>query len=888
MAFQLSPGVNFSEIDLTNATSGVATTEGALAGVFRWGPINERTLITSENQLVDVFGAPSSRYTDVTQTQLWSNAETFYTAANFLGYSDALYVTRVVETQEAGEIAVIAENSDSTIQAKYFGELGNSIEVSFCKGTAAGLEGFNGKQYSDGSAGIVPTIGGTSAKLTGLETHTDALDIDAGDKIEIIDSATDEVIQTMTVSADVTVGAESTASQSIVALPLQTIATIDELDNTDAGVFINASGAGLVDNGGLKRFFSIAHTAVDTTNNDITFPAPAGESHGFEPGDEISFATSGTAPSLTAGGTLSFSTYFVLEGSAVNKMRLSLTEGGDAIEFSAQGSGNFVFTEVADADETALNEIKRSSIIILGQDLDIFPGAPVEFTGASAALPTGIVSGQTYYAIPVDSESNDLGEVLPFVDADSDGIADAGVTTNAIKLAATYEDATSHTTAVPKAIYLTAGATAATTAQIDINDPTQATVNFTSKYTGIKTTGLEFKKYWGGTDLFDSAPSSASRIHVAVKDKDGAISGTPGTVLETYANASLTAGTKAEDGTSNFLPEILEAASKWIKLTNGNATSIRDDNAKDYDNGEQFGGGDDGRPEDTISLGDVAAGYDLYKDASDVDVSFILQGKPRGGTTLSNYIIDNIADVRRDCVAFVSPEKGDNTAQKIVNFASTLTASTYAVVDSGYKYQYDKFSDVYRWIPLNGDIAGLCARTDDLRDPWFSPAGYSRGNVKNVVKLNFNPNKSQRDLLYKNGINPVITQPGQGTVLFGDKTYAPTTSAFDRINVRRLFIVLEKTISRAAKSSLFEFNDEFTRAQFVNLVEPFLRDVQGRRGIYDFKVICDESNNTGQVIDTNSFVGDIYIKPARSINFIQLNFVAVRSGVEFSEVVGAA
>ena len=197
-------------------------------------------------------------------------------------------------------------------------------------------------------------------------------------------------------------------------------------------------------------------------------------------------------------------------------------------------------------------------------------------------------------------------------------------------------------------------------------------------------------------------------------------------------------------------------------------------------------------------------------------------------------------------------------------------------------------NDVYRWVPLNGDIAGLCARTDDLRDPWFSPAGYNRGSVKNVVKLLVNPNKAERDLLYRSKVNPVITQPGQGTVLFGDKTFAAIDSAFDRINVRRLFIVLEKTIGQAAKSTLFEFNDEFTRATFVNLVEPFLRDVQGRRGIYDFKVVCDTSNNTGQVIDTNQFVGDIYIKPARSINFIQLNFVAVRSGVEFSEIVGAA
>jgi phage tail sheath protein FI len=208
------------------------------------------------------------------------------------------------------------------------------------------------------------------------------------------------------------------------------------------------------------------------------------------------------------------------------------------------------------------------------------------------------------------------------------------------------------------------------------------------------------------------------------------------------------------------------------------------------------------------------------------------------------------------------------------------------MMDSGYKYQYDKYNDIYRWIPLNGDVAGLVVRTDDVRDPWFSPGGFNRGQIKNVVKLGYNPRKAFRDVLYKAGVNPVVAFPGQGTVLFGDKTLLAKPSAFDRINVRRLFIVLEKAIATAAKFTLFEFNDEFTRAQFVNLVEPFLRDVQGRRGIYDFRVVCDESNNTGEVIDRNEFIGDIYIKPARSINFIQLNFVAVRTGVEFSEVVG--
>ena len=243
----------------------------------------------------------------------------------------------------------------------------------------------------------------------------------------------------------------------------------------------------------------------------------------------------------------------------------------------------------------------------------------------------------------------------------------------------------------------------------------------------------------------------------------------------------------------------------------------------------------------------------------------------------------------------MSPEAADvvnnsyyagKEAEDTIAFRNTLPSSSYAVMDSCWKYQYDKYNDVYRYVPMNGDTAGLMVRTDTTRDPWFSPAGFNRGNVKNVIKLSVNPRKAERDILYKAGINPVVTFPGQGTVLFGDKTLLAKPSAFDRINVRRLFIVLEKAISTASKFTLFEFNDAFTRSQFRNLVEPFLRDVQGRRGIYDFRVVCDETNNTGEVIDRNEFIGDIYIKPARSINFIQLNFVAVRTGVDFEEVVG--
>jgi hypothetical protein len=322
----------------------------------------------------------------------------------------------------------------------------------------------------------------------------------------------------------------------------------------------------------------------------------------------------------------------------------------------------------------------------------------------------------------------------------------------------------------------------------------------------------------------------------------------------------------------------------------GGAASSTFTNSDDLPTTESLSGADSGIAPTNAQIID---GYDKFQNAEEVDVSLILGGD--SNATIGTHIINNICESRMDCVAVLSPETGDvvnnstyagKEAEDSITYRNTLPSSSYGVLDGAWKYQYDKYNDVYRHVPMNGDTAGLMVRTDDTRDPWWSPAGLNRGHIKNVVKLSYNPKKSERDLLYKAGINPVVTFPGQGTVLFGDKTMLAKPSAFDRINVRRLFIVLEKAISTAAKYTLFEFNDAFTRSQFRNMVEPFLRDVQGRRGIHDFRVVCDETNNTGEIIDRNEFVGDIYIKPARSINFIQLNFVAVRTGVDFEEIVG--
>jgi phage tail sheath protein FI len=401
-----------------------------------------------------------------------------------------------------------------------------------------------------------------------------------------------------------------------------------------------------------------------------------------------------------------------------------------------------------------------------------------------------------------------------------------------------------------------------------------------------------------GTSLFAQGRGATNdEMHIAVIDEDGLITGTQNTVIEVYPFVSKASDAKNDTGASNYYKEVIFRTSEyvhWLGHTNlganvtnwGSEAALGRDFARNNTaNTQSLQGG----TLVSATAGNLTYGWDRFEQSETVDVSLLMTSNAEA--TVAGHVID-LAAARRDCVAFVSPplsaaQSSDPVSDVVTYKTSTLNRSTsYAVMDSGWKYMYDKYNDVYRWVPLNGDIAGLCVRTDTERDPWFSPAGFNRGQIRNIVKLAFNPSKTQRDELYRNSVNPVTSFPGEGTVLFGDKTLQSKASSFDRINVRRLFIVLEKAISRAARASLFEFNDEFTRSSFVNLIEPFLREVQGRRGIFDFRVVCDATNNTPEVIDRNEFVGDIYIKPTRSINFIQLNFVAVRSGVTFDEIVG--
>ena len=693
--FQVSPGINVSEIDLTTVVPAVTTTTGAIAGVFRWGPMEKLIRVDSENNLANIFGKPTS-----------NNAETWFTAANFLSYGPTLYVSRAANSTVYSAVA---------------------------------------------NTGAVSTIG-----LHAVKNETDYINKQA---------------------------------------------------SFESGVVYIAKYPGDMGNS-LKISVCDAANQFSLAIDLATSPVPGATN--------TSFTSATTKLAIAVGsntGTVTLANSAALTGSTpvphANTVA-ALFNIGDVLEVGNTSIG-----------KQSLKVVSVSAVTV------------VNTAGANTGTATFTVGFDQLYKLSTALSSNTVTRYWEY----------AG--------------------------------------QVD-KAPGQSS----------------YVASFGNT-------SAQDEMHVVVVDQDGAFSGNPNTVLEVYKGLSRATDAKTSDNASIYFKNVLNTQSEYVWAASDRSGAVSNTALNVISASTvaplaiSFTQGTDGPDETAILLGDLARAYDFFKSAEAVDISLVLTG--RAPTTsseqLANYIIDNIVEARKDCVVFLSPPKAtvvnnasgiSQVSTDVVTFRNLVRPSSYAVMDSGYKYQWDKYNDVYRYVPLNGDIAGISGRTDSIADPWFSPAGISRGQVKNLVKLAFNPTKSDRDLLYKNGVNPVVTFAGQGTILYGDKTLLTKTSAFDRINVRRLFIVLEKAIANAAQGTLFEFNDEFTRLQFRNLVEPFLRDVQGRRGIYDFKVVCDDTNNTSEVVDSNRFVGDIYVKPAKSINFIQLNFVAVRSGVEFTEVTGAA
>jgi hypothetical protein len=875
MAFQVSPGINVSEIDLTTSVPAQATTVGGTAGVFRWGPIGKFVLVDSENTLANRFGKPTS-----------DNYETFYTAANFLSYGNALYVSRAGTTTATFANTVAAANLNSSTAVVL------AVNTNPYGVTAGQRVIGDGIQDDTFVVSVTPTASDLGVTLSKAATSS-------------VDTALTFMSNNVTLSAF----AGNTATANSLGVIVKNSEQFENLG------YDNAVFAG--------------------TEFVARYPGALGNSL------KVSMCDS----AAQFGETVVFETNTTWGSTTANTYKLAdLTSASVAINVGSN-TANVVFAWSVDtfADSVAASATARTigsnsvsaNFISLATANTLFTNGDAVWyargTANSVNAIQGLSEGTTYYVVAANTTGLALSLTAGGANvAISNGAANTNVfltKQSATDLGLTLSEARLAVTALSDKLtigdYVEVGNTTVGTQNMRVtakgaqaDDGTNIFFNIGFDTTWNKSTNFSansLTRKWEYFNVVESAPGTSSamaaagrtvtdEVSVVVVDEDGLISGTPGQVLEIYQNLSRATNAKKDDGTTNFYKTAINDFSRWIWATNDRtgATSAtvaelaNSTNTTTYT--KSFVRGTDGASETNVSMAALGSAYDLFADASAVDLSLILQGKAMGtnGVQLANYLIDNVAEVRKDCVVFVSPAKEDvvginiegQQAQNIVDFRRLLHNTSYAFMDSGYKYQYDKYADVYRYIPLNGDIAGITARSDSVRDPWFSPAGFTRGQVKNLVKLAFSPNKTERDLLYKNDVNPIVTFPGQGTVLYGDKTLLGRSSAFDRINVRRLFIVLEKAIATASNSALFEFNDEFTRAQFKNLVEPYLREVQGRRGITDFRVVCDDTNNTAEVIDSNRFVGDIYIKPSRSINFIQLNFVAVRTGVEFNEIAG--
>jgi phage tail sheath protein FI len=817
MPFQLSPGVAVVEKDFTSIVPAVSSSIGAFAGTFPWGPVLEPVTVSSENDLVRRFGKPND-----------SNFQSFFTAANFLSYTNNLLLVRA----DAGSLNAVATTT---------GGLG-TVTVNNA-----------GSGYSSTAAAPAVTVG--------------APDIDGGSQATVAVTLSGGEITAVAVSSGGS-GYATAPSVTISAPSGGTGATFTTVLSapTISGVAISGTGG---------QFTCTATTLVVGSTINITG----------------SLGGTGTITGYATGTTYKVS---AITGSGSSVTGFTLTTTADVAIVTTAGTPTGLTYSVTSNQSVASVTVSSGGSGYKGTVTATFSAGNA--TAGSVTVGSSTITGATITTAGSGYSTEPTITVAP---------PPSGTT------------ATLNRTITVAGVKITNGETYNST----YVNGAGIVGSFAAKYPGTLGNSLKVAvcdsagfSTWAYKDEFDSAPGTSTyasskntanftandELHIIVIDEDAEITGTYGAILEKFAFVSKASDAKKPDGTNNYYKNVINSRSEYIWWMDHPTAVTGTANWGSAAAGSAFktltaplsisltGGTDDFVPTE----GELQSAFALFANAEQYDISLIMAGKATAAT--ATYIINNICETRLDCVAFISPESVANadviigstsTEQNaIIAYRAALPSTSYAVLDSGYKYQYDRYSDKYRYVPLNGDIAGLCARTDYTNDPWFSPGGLNRGQIKNVVKLAFNPSKTQRDMLYKSGVNPVVTFPGEGTVMFGDKTLLAKPSAFDRINVRRLFIVMEKAIATAAKFQLFEFNDGFTRAQFKNLVEPFLRDVQGRRGITDFVVKCDESNNTGEVIDRNEFVADIFVKPNRSINFITLNFVAARSAINFSEI----
>ncbi|MCG7944917.1 MAG: phage tail sheath subtilisin-like domain-containing protein [Candidatus Thiodiazotropha taylori] len=995
MAFLVSPGVEITERDLTNIIPAVSTSTGAFAGVFEWGPAEEATKVSSESVLISQFGYPrradrnSTAVSYTGSTGSWSPRTDWFTAANFLDYSNDLRLVRILptgarnaaseaHTGTADTISITFTPEDIEAQAAFYEDVtydaihytaDQEMDVTVNKAYSATLDQSRAKDASviAGDSDVIIKIkakvdedlvaaGETAAaddfigkdgKIIIQDAWRDATTgvLDATNAIyTIVKGARDSVITDETTALndypatnEWAIDSDTVRTQLGLTDPNTLTATDSDssgtIDDTEAAELqarkdsLKAANDVKITFEILKRKAFYAAQYIDSDKNThgvLTDDAVDSEMHnaGVRPIDSDTYDTDRSLLIEDSGSV--FNTYLL-----------------DPVEEKAWRAAWYDYRKAeirkrlelyaAMVDERMQESFVKRMAKAAKEELESRGIINVVYTEESAWNPAAAVI--TY---PKQQGANTL--VVPTTDVTEND------STGTNKVAVTYSEAPGIEAGVD---FYTENVIKNEDHFLNTKESLKngsvharwagkigSSIGVVLMDAGISDSDFKNTPLFGnvtGQSLFDTRPTTSVRgetnhsvnlhdeVHAIVYTTDTKLTGVENDVLEVYPYLSKDKAGKSADGAANYYEDAINNGSDWIWIINeedhatnavvdsdglGNqaisigsellfknegvfkkfVTNTNIEGVRKYN----LRGGTDGKE---ISDADVIGGMDLFSDVETLDVSFVLTGAY--SKNVQKHAI-SLCEDRKDCIAVISPDYTSAvtkaTAVAVTDYFNNSTdgfnSSSYAVFDSGWKRQYDRHNDEYFWIPLNADIAGLMARTDYTNDPWWSPAGLNRGFIQNVVKLSFNPDQSDRDDLYTQRVNPVVTFRGQGTLLYGDKTALSRPSAFDRINVRRLFIVLEKAIATASKYYLFEFNDDFTRRSFVNAVEPYLNTVRTRRGVTDFRVVCDETNNTAEIVDSNRFVADIYIKPNRSINFVTLNFVAVRSGVSFNEIVG--
>jgi len=900
---QLSPGVVVLERDLTTVANTVVDNVGVLAGAFEKGPVEEVVDITSEKQLLSVFGKPSDQ-----------NYEFWFTASQFLLYGGSLKVIRANSTSLKNSIdkaqtvsATLTANDTTVTVVSSLNFTVNDyirIDAEILKVTAVNS---NDVTVLRAQLATAATSHAAGSSITLIEPQADASTINEGATF----SASDTTL-TVTNAASLNVAINSyilieNEILQVTAINGNNLTVTRGLLGTTATTHADATAV-------TKLIVTVAATQInETTVTGITPPLIKNLNY---------YETS------VEGAANSWSWAARTPGTYGNSLKIVMTDAGadQVLNLQAPSSGlEWAFpvsTAIGYPGAGVTGQVYNYSIVVRL--------AATGFSGTFAVgdTVTAAAGGASATVVAYDAGGRRL-EVL--MSGGSTTFFQTGQTFTGPNGSGTVET-------VERRLYAYVSSAAQFQPNQSILDAsgTPRTVNIVTVRTEY-----EDREYGEGQKWINVAPRPTTsqfiaerggrndEMHILVLDADGKITGTPGSLLEKFLFVSKANNAKGPQGENNYYKDVVKANSQYLywgshevdkmfdidsnvngAIGNTGINRVFDIFKSDVSFvtglGETlintknnstiqyvFSGGADGY---SVSRDQVLAAYDLVADAETVKVDYLLYGPSFGSfqdsIAKAQKLID-IANTRKDCVAFISPQRGDIIGQvdpnvivdRQIAFFSLLGSSSYTVFDSNYKYVYDKYNDTYRYIPCNADIAGLCLQTTINQEPWYSPAGLNRGNLKNAIKLAFSPLKDQRDKLYANRINPIVNFPGQGIVLFGDKTALGYQSAFDRINVRRLFLAIERTISDAAKQQLFELNDEATRSSFKNIVEPYLRQVQGRRGIVDFLVVCDSTNNPSEAIDRGEFYAEIYVKPTRSINFITLTFVATRTGTTFAEIV---